>query len=71
MKRLKAYLSSMDSATTNYREMYEGRVKIPAHTPGNPSDFPEFTNDTMFWHEDNSFSIELTNKMTLDAGLHT
>ena len=66
MKRLKAYLLSMDNATVNYKEMYEGRVMIPARTPGNPTDFPEFTNDTMFWHGENSFTIELTNKMALD-----
>ncbi|MBR6478166.1 MAG: ATPase [Lachnospiraceae bacterium] len=66
MKRLKAYLSSMDNATENYKEMYEGKVIIPGQTPGNPSDFPVVTYDTTFWYGNYSFTIELTNKMALD-----
>ena len=56
----------MDNATVNYKEMYEGRMMIPGGTPGNPSDFPEFVNDTTFWYGEYSFTIELTNKMALD-----
>ena len=66
MKRLRAYLSQMDNATVNYKEMYEGRVMIPADTPGNPSGIPDFGNDTTFWYGEYSFTIELTNKMALD-----
>lgn len=66
MKRLKAYLLSMDNATVNYKEMYEGRIMIPACTPGNPMDIPKFGNDTTFWYGEYSFTVELTNKMALD-----
>lgn len=66
MKRLKYYLLQMDNSTSTYKEMYEGDVIVPAETPGNPSAFPEHFSDNMFWYGDYSFSIELSNKLSLD-----
>lgn len=66
MIRLKSYLSAMDEKTKGWKEMYEGRIMVPAGTPGNPSEFPIFYNDTTYWSHDISFSIELTNKLSLD-----
>lgn len=56
----------MDNSTTNYKEMYEGRAVIPPGTPGNPTDFPEVVYDTVYWYEDMSVSVEMTNKLSLD-----
>ncbi|MBR7020013.1 MAG: hypothetical protein IKI15_03040 [Lachnospiraceae bacterium] len=56
----------MDNATVNYREMYEAEVMIPARTPGNPGDLPAFDNDNTFWYGEYSFTVGLTNKMSLD-----
>lgn len=56
----------MDEKTKGWKEMYEGRIIVPAGTPGNPSEFPIFYNDTTYWSHDISFSIELTNKPSLD-----
>jgi len=56
----------MDNATTNYREMYEAEVMIPAKTVGNSSPFPEFDSEPTFWYEELSFTVELTNKMSWD-----
>ena len=64
--RLKRYLLQMDNSTTNYREMYEAEVMIPARSVGNPSPLPQFVSEPMFWHEENSFTVELTNKMSWD-----
>lgn len=44
MIRLKSYLSAMDEKTKGWKEMYEGRVMVPAGTPGNPTEFPVFYN---------------------------
>lgn len=66
MKRLKNYLLQMENSTTTYREMYEGRIVIPAHTPGNESDFSEFSNDNVYWYKDYSMALEMTNKFALD-----
>lgn len=66
MIRLKSYLSAMDEKTKGWKEMYEGRVMVPAGTPGNPTEFPVFYNDTTYWYHDISFGIELTNKLSLD-----
>lgn len=66
MIRLKSYLSAMDEKTKGWKEMYEGRVMVPAGTPGNPTEFPVFYNDTTYWFHDVSFGIELTNKLSLD-----
>lgn len=66
MKRLKYYLLQMDNSTTTYREMYEARVVIPPGTYGNPTGLFEDGTDTMFWFDDISFSLELTNKASLD-----
>lgn len=67
MIRLKSYLSAMDEKSKGWKEMYEGRVMVPANTPGNPTEFPAFYNDTTYWFNDISFSIELTNKLSLDC----
>ncbi len=56
----------MDKATVNYREMYEAEVMIPAGTPGNPGDLPEFVSDNTFWYGEYSFTVEHTNKMSWD-----
>ncbi len=66
MKRLKFYLLQMDNSTTTYKEMYEAKVVIPPGTYGNPGAFYEYGTDSMFWYEDISFSVELTNKASLD-----
>lgn len=66
MVRLKSYLSAMDEKTKGWKEMYEGRVMVPPNTPGNATEFPVFYNDTTYWYNDISFSIELTNKLLLD-----
>ncbi len=66
MIRLKSYLSAMDEKTKGWKEMYEGRVMVPAGTPGNPTEFPVFYNDATYWSQDISFSLELTNKLSLD-----
>ena len=66
MIRLKRRLLQMDNSTPNYREMYEAEVMVPANTVGNPSDFPQFVSDPVFWHEEVSFTMELTNKMSWD-----
>lgn len=66
MIRLKSYLSAMDEKTKGWKEMYEGRVMVPAGTPGNPTEFPVFYNDTTYWYNDVSFGFELTNKLSLD-----
>ena len=66
MIRLKRRLLQMDNSTPNYREMYEAKVMVPANTVGNPSDFPQFESDPVFWHEEVSFTMELTNKMSWD-----
>ena len=46
MVRLKSYLWAMGKETKDWKEMYEGRAMVPACTPGNPDEFPEFINDT-------------------------
>ncbi|MBO4627125.1 MAG: ATPase [Lachnospiraceae bacterium] len=56
----------MDNATVNYREMYEAEVMIPAGTPGNPTGLPQFVSEPTFWYGECSFTVELTNKMSLD-----
>lgn len=66
MKRLKSYLLSMDNNTTTYKEMYAANTMIPAGTPGNPYDLPQFVSEPTFWYADISFTIELTNKNTQD-----
>ena len=66
MIRLKSYLSAMDEKTKGWKEMYEGRVMVPAGTPGNPTEFPVFYNDSTYWFRDISFNLELTNKLSLD-----
>lgn len=66
MKRLKFYLLSMDNNTTTYKEMYAANTMIPAGTPGNPYDLPQFVSEPTFWYEDISFTIELTNKNAQD-----
>ena len=66
MIRLKRYLLKMDNATTNYREMYEAEVMVPAKTVGNSSPFPQFDSEPTYWYEELSFTVELTNKMSWD-----
>ena len=66
MKRLKSYLLSMDNNTTTYKEMYAANTMIPAGTPGNPYDLPQFVSEPTFRYEDISFTIELTNKNAQD-----
>ncbi len=56
----------MDNNTKDWKEMYEGRIMIPAGTPGNPTELPEFENDTTYWSGDVSFTIELTNRQAYD-----
>ena len=56
----------MDNATTNYREMYEAEVMIPAETVGNSSPFPQFDSEPTYWYEEISFTVEFTNKMSWD-----
>ena len=56
----------MDNATVNYREMYEAEAMIPAGTPGNPYGLPQFISENVFWYGEISFTVELTNKMSLD-----
>ena len=66
MVRLKKYLSSMDENTKGWKEMYEGRVVVPANTPGNDLSTPITYSDTTYWDNDISYNIELTNKLLLD-----
>ena len=66
MVRLRSYLWAMGKETKDWKEMYEGRVMVPAGTPGNPGDFPEFINDTTYWSENISYTIELSNKQLYD-----
>ena len=46
--------------------MYEAEVMIPAGTPGNPRDEPAFVSDSTYWYDEISFSVELTNKTSVD-----
>ncbi|MBR6359571.1 MAG: hypothetical protein IKS11_07975 [Lachnospiraceae bacterium] len=66
MNRLKSYLWAMDNNTKDWKEMYEGRIMIPAGTPGNPTELPEFENDMTYWSGDVSYTIELTNRQAYD-----
>ncbi len=66
MKRLKFYLLSMDNNTTTYKEMYAADTMVPACTPGNPRQEPQFISEPTFWYEDISFTIEFTNKNAQD-----
>ena len=66
MVRLRSYLWAMGKETKDWKEMYEGRAMVPAGTPGNPGEFPEFINDTTYWSENISYTIELSNKQLYD-----
>ena len=66
MKRLKAFLLSMDNNTTTYKEMYEGRIIVPSGSYGNPTSEPIVESDPTYWYGDISVLIETTHKNAKD-----
>ena len=66
MKRLKAFLLSMDNNTTTYKEMYEGQIIVPPGSYGNPSPEPIAESDPTYWYGDISVLIETTHKNAKD-----
>ena len=60
MNRLKHYLLNMQSNTTTYKEMYDGKsiLVLP-----NPDQDPEVQYDPVYWHEDISCEISYTHKL--------
>ncbi len=66
MKRLKHYLLGLENNTTTYREMYEGKIIIPAHTYGTPGDFAEEQHDPTYWYDDLSVTVSTTHKLAQD-----
>lgn len=67
MKRLKAFLLSMDNNTTTYKEMYEGQIIVPPGSYGNPSPTPIVESDPTYWYGDISVLIETTHKNAKDT----
>ena len=66
VKRLKHYLLGMEPTTTTYREMYEGKITIPAGTYGNPGDFAEIQHDPTYWYDELSVTVTTTHKLAQD-----
>ena len=66
LKRLKYYLLQMENDNKTYKDMYEGKIMLPPGSVGNPGEFIQFHNDNKYWHNDISFSIDLTHKLAQD-----
>lgn len=60
MNRLKHYLLNMQSNTTTYKEMYDGKSILVL--PDSDQD-PEVQYDPVYWHEDISCEISYTHKL--------
>ena len=58
MNRLKHYLLNMQSNTTTYKEMYDGKSILVL-----PNREPEDQYDPVYWHEDISCEISYTHKL--------
>ncbi|MBR6807026.1 MAG: ABC-ATPase domain-containing protein [Clostridia bacterium] len=68
LKRLKYYLHNMENDTVTYSEMYDGKREtvFPSTAWDGHCLEPEIENDPIYYHEDVSFSIELTHKLAKD-----
>lgn len=68
MKRLKYLLLQMENSTSNYQEMYEGKMDInfPSTSWNGHSIEPETHYDATYWYNDISLTISETNKNEKD-----
>ncbi len=68
LKRLKYYLHSMQNDTATYHEMYDGEREtiFPSTAWDGHCLDPEIEKDPLYFHDDISFSIEMTNKQAKD-----
>ena len=60
MNRLKHYLLNMQSNTTTYKEMYDGKSILVL-----PNQETEIQYDPIYWYEDISYEITYTHKLAL------
>lgn len=63
MKRLKYYLLQMQNDTSTYKDMYEGEVEVIFPSVNKES---EIQYDNRYWHNESTFTIEKSNKLSQD-----
>lgn len=58
----------MQNDTSTYKEMYEGKMEVnhPSTAWNGHTIPPEIHHSSVYWHDDNAFEIEITNKLAQD-----